>query len=141
MQAGRERVERETASRLEESGSKRGMRAIDALLLMIATMPLTMMVAGVEGDWKLELGEMCGCQIGATLLLLLAMATMMTMMGASPIVEKLPMMLTVMPLLPPTISRKVITKSIHMTRWEAADCEGALDWPSANTRLNPRQHR
>ncbi len=114
------------------------MRAIDALLLMIATMPLTMMVAGVEGDWELELGEMCGCQIGATLLLLLAMATMMTIMGASPIVEKLPMMLTVMPLLPLTISRKVITKSIHMTRWEAADCEGALDWPSVNTRLNPK---
>jgi hypothetical protein len=116
------------------------MRAIDALLLMIATMPLTMMVAGVEGDWKLELGEMCGCRIGATLLLLLAMATMMTMMGASPIVEKLPMMLTVMPLLPLTISRKAITK-IHMTRREPADGEGALDWPSTNTRLNLRQYR
>jgi hypothetical protein len=127
MQAGRERVERKTVSRLEDSGSKRGMRAIDALLLMIATMPLTTMVAGVEGDWELELGEMCGCRIGATLLLLLAMATMMTTMGASPIVEKLPMMLTVMPLLPLTISRKVITKSIHMTRREAADGEGALD--------------
>lgn len=79
MQAGRERVERGAVSRLEESWSKRGMRVSDVLLLMRAMMSLTMMEAGVEGDWGLELGEMCGCRIGATLLLLLVM------MGTLPI--------------------------------------------------------
>jgi hypothetical protein len=124
MHAGRERVERGAFSRLEESGSKRGMRVSDVLLLMIATTTLTMMVAGVEGDWGLGLGGRCGCRIGATLLLL-GKTTMMTMMRTLPIGEKQPMMLTVMLPLPLTMLRKVITKSIHMTRGEAADDEGA----------------
>jgi hypothetical protein len=55
------------------------MRVSDVLLLMRAMMSLTMMEAGVEGDWGLELGEMCDCRIGATLLLLLVM------MGTLPI--------------------------------------------------------
>jgi hypothetical protein len=41
-------------------------------------------------------------------------------------------------LLPLTMLRKAITKSIQ---GEAADGEGALDWPSKNTRLNPMQHK
>jgi hypothetical protein len=40
-------------------------------------------------------------------------------------------------LLPLTMLRKAITKSIQ---GEAADGEGALDWPSKNTRLKPMQH-